>query len=115
VATPNFSAARIENVVRNSIRYAPPESAVDVGLECTKDKARISVRDRGPGVPEEALLKIFQPFFRVDDSRGSSTGGSGLGLAIAKRAVGVHHGDLWACNAQPGLQVCIELPLARQA
>ncbi len=104
----------IENVVRNSIRYAPPESAVDVHMERVKDTARISVRDHGPGVPDEVLQKIFQPFFRVDDSRDSSTGGSGLGLAIAKRAVGVHHGDVWAENAQPGLQVCIELPLARE-
>lgn len=100
----------VENVVRNSIRYAPPSSEVDVQLEREKDTARISVRDHGPGVPEEALAKIFQPFFRVDDSRDSSTGGTGLGLAIAKRAVGVHHGDMWAQNAQPGLRVCIELP-----
>lgn len=101
----------IENVVRNSIRYAPPESAVDVQLDRGRHTARISVRDHGPGVPEGALSKIFQPFFRVDDSRDSSTGGVGLGLAIAKRAVGVHHGDMWAENARPGLQVCIELPL----
>ena len=101
----------IENVLRNSIRYAPPESEVDVLLERGGETARISVRDHGPGVPEEAIQKIFQPFFRVDDSRDSSTGGAGLGLAIAKRAVGVHHGEMWARNAQPGLQVCIELPL----
>ena len=111
----------IENVVRNSIRYAPPESAVDVRLDRAigalhsgGDTARISVRDRGPGVPEDSLQKIFQPFFRVDDSRDSSTGGTGLGLAIAKRAVGVHHGDVWARNAQPGLQVCMELPLSHE-
>jgi signal transduction histidine kinase len=101
----------IENVVRNSIRYAPPETAVDVRIDRANDTARISVRDRGPGVPEEAIEKIFQPFFRVDGSRDSASGGTGLGLAIARRAVGVHHGDLWAKNAQPGLQVCIELPL----
>ena len=105
----------IENVVRNSIRYAPRESSVDVQVDRGKDTARISVRDHGPGVPEEALQKIFQPFFRVDDSRDSSTGGTGLGLAIAKRAVGVHHGALWAQNAQPGLQVYIELPLVHHA
>jgi two-component system sensor histidine kinase CpxA len=104
----------IENVVRNSIRYAPPESAVDVRLDRARDTARISVRDRGPGVPEDSLQKIFQPFYRVDDSRESSTGGSGLGLAIAKRAVGVHHGDVWARNAQPGLQVYMELPLTHE-
>ncbi len=101
----------IENVVRNSIRYAQPETAVDVRIDRANDTARISVRDRGPGVPEEAIEKIFQPFFRVDGSRDSASGGTGLGLAIARRAVGVHHGDLWAKNAQPGLQVCIELPL----
>jgi two-component system sensor histidine kinase CpxA len=101
----------IENVVRNSIRYAPRESEVDVRLGRERDSARIWGRDHGPGVPEEAIEKIFQPFFRVDDSRDSSTGGTGLGLAIAKRAVGVHHGELWARNAEPGLQVCIELPL----
>jgi two-component system sensor histidine kinase CpxA len=71
---------------------------VDVRLDRTKNTARISVRDRGPGVPEESLQKIFHPFFRVDDSRDSATGGTGLGLAIAKRSVGVHHGDLWANN-----------------
>jgi two-component system sensor histidine kinase CpxA len=105
----------IENVVRNSLHYAPSESAVDVGLEGAPGAARISVRDYGPGVPEDALTKIFQPFFRVDDSRGSSTGGVGLGLAIAQRAVGVHHGSVWARNAQPGLEVWIELPLAAAA
>jgi two-component system sensor histidine kinase CpxA len=101
----------IENVVRNSIRYAPPLSEVDVQFARHGDTVRISVRDHGPGVPEEAIQKIFQPFFRVDQSRDSATGGVGLGLAIAKRAVGVHHGDMWAKNVEPGLEVCIELPL----
>lgn len=102
----------IENVVRNAIRYSAPAGEVDVSLERGADTARISVRDHGPGVPEEAITKIFQPFFRVDDSRDSATGGAGLGLAIAQRAVNVHHGNMWARNAQPGLEVCIELPLA---
>jgi signal transduction histidine kinase len=101
----------VENVVRNSIRYAPAESTVEVELTGSGDTARISVRDYGPGVPEDALPKIFQPFFRVDDSRESSTGGVGLGLAIAMRAVGLHHGTISARNADPGLQVWIELPL----
>jgi len=102
----------IENVVRNSIHYAPPNSTVDVELDATGDAARVAVRDRGPGVPEEALDKIFQPFYRVDDSRHSSTGGMGLGLAIAMRAVRLHNGRLWAQNAHPGLRVSIELPLS---
>jgi signal transduction histidine kinase len=101
----------IENVVRNSIRYTPGGGAVDVKLGATKDAARICVRDYGPGVPQDVLPKIFQPFFRVDDSRDTSTGGIGLGLAIAYRAIGIHHGRLWAENVKPGLMVWIELPL----
>jgi two-component system sensor histidine kinase CpxA len=105
----------LENVIRNAIRYAPAESTVKVELtaKTAADTARISVRDYGPGVPEDALTKIFQPFFRVDDARESSTGGVGLGLAIAMRAVGLHRGSIVARNAHPGLQVSIELPLAR--
>jgi two-component system sensor histidine kinase CpxA len=101
----------IENVIRNAIRYTPAGTSVDVELDATADTARISVRDYGPGVPPEALPKIFQPFFRVDDSRYTATGGVGLGLAIASRAIGLHHGKLWAENTTPGLRVWIELPL----
>jgi two-component system sensor histidine kinase CpxA len=101
----------VENVVRNAIRYTPAGSSVDVALDAANGAARVSVRDYGPGVPDEALPKIFQPFFRVDDSRHTATGGVGLGLAIAFRAIGLHHGRLWAENTHPGLKVCIELPL----
>ena len=102
----------IENVIRNSIRYNPSGSNIEVNLAATTDAARIAVRDYGPGVPEEVLPKIFQPFFRVDDSRDTATGGVGLGLAIASRAIGLHHGRLWAENVAPGLKVWIEIPLA---
>jgi two-component system sensor histidine kinase CpxA len=74
--------------------------------------AVLCVQDSGPGVPAEMLDKIFQPFFRVDVSRTAATGGVGLGLAIAQRAVALHKGRIHAENAQPGLRVRIELPLA---
>ena len=102
----------VENVLRNAIWYTPAGTAIEVVLARTADTARISVRDYGPGVPAEALAKIFQPFFRLDDSRDIATGGVGLGLAIAHRAVTLHHGKLWAENVTPGLKVWIELPLA---
>jgi len=101
----------IENIVRNAIRYAPEGTPIEVKLASDHDDAEISVRDYGPGVPEAELPKIFKPFFRVDESRDSSTGGVGLGLAIAHRAVTVHHGTMTAKNAGPGLLVSIELPL----
>jgi signal transduction histidine kinase len=101
----------IENVVRNAVYYSPSESTVEVALSSDSEHARICVRDRGLGIPEELLPKIFEPFFRVDDTRNGSTGGLGLGLSIALRAVRLHNGEINAKNANPGLRVEIELPL----
>jgi two-component system sensor histidine kinase CpxA len=107
---PELIRRAIENVLRNAIRYSPEKALVSVHLEVVAQTARIEIRDRGPGVPEEQLQQIFRPFFRVDDSRNSSTGGMGLGLAIATRAVSLHHGSIEAENVHPGLLVTIRLP-----
>lgn len=101
----------IENVVRNAIRYAPPNTAVEIALAGTAASAEICVRDYGPGVPEESLARIFDPFYRVDSDRNRTSGGVGLGLAIARRAIELHKGKLKARNAHPGLLVSIELPV----
>jgi two-component system sensor histidine kinase CpxA len=105
----------IENVLRNAIRYAPPESTVEVRLEREANCARITVRDYGPGIPEKLRERIFDPFFRADASRDERTGGLGLGLAIAQRAVRVHHGDITATNSSPGALLTITLPLHPEA
>ena len=104
----------IENVVRNAIRYAPQGTAVEIDLRKAGDMAEIAVRDYGPGVPDEALPRIFDPFYRVDSDRNRASGGLGLGLAIARRAVELHGGKLRAENAHPGLLVTIELPVASE-
>ncbi len=101
----------IENVLRNAIRYAPQHSTVDVSIAEDSRTAAITVRDYGPGVPEDALARIFDPFFRVEEARDAMGGGSGLGLSIAKQAVQVHHGTITAENASPGLRVKITIPL----
>lgn len=101
----------IENVMRNAIRYAPVESKVHVTLENGGGWANIRVRDYGPGVPEEALPRLFDPFYRVEEDRDRKSGGVGLGLAIARRAVELHKGKLRASNASPGLLVEIDLPV----
>jgi signal transduction histidine kinase len=101
----------IENIFRNAIRHAPPGSSIEITVNSEAGNASVSVRDYGCGVPAEALQKIFQPFFRVDNSRDTTTGGVGLGLAIAKRAIQVHRGHIWAENAEPGLRVFVDLPL----
>jgi signal transduction histidine kinase len=102
----------IENVLRNGIRYSPEHSAVRISIAEDSGNVTIAIRDYGPGVPESALNRIFDPFFRVEEARDTNGGGSGLGLSIAKRAVQLHHGAIAAENASPGLRVRIKIPLA---
>jgi two-component system sensor histidine kinase CpxA len=101
----------IENIICNAIRYAPEGSEVEADVRRDdEDKVVISIRDSGPGVPEDLLPRIFDPFFRADPSRDEATGGVGLGLAIAKRAVRLHRGHISARNGHPGLIVTVTLP-----
>ena len=100
----------VENVVRNAIRYSPDQASIDIAVEYAPEAVGVSVRDRGPGVPEESLQRIFDPFFRVEEARNTNGGGSGLGLSIAKRAMQAHNGCIVAENANPGLRVRIKLP-----
>ncbi|MGA8272398.1 MAG: ATP-binding protein [Candidatus Sulfotelmatobacter sp.] len=106
----------IENVVRNAIRYTREGTTVEIHLK-RKDgskgaEAIVSVTDCGSGVPVDALEKLFQPFYRLDDDRGRQTGGVGLGLAITERAVRFHGGQVAAFNrSEGGLLIEIHLPL----
>ena len=104
-------ARALDNIVRNAIRHSAAGTAVEIGIEDQLGQAVVSVRDQGPGVPEEMLEAIFKPFFRVESDRGRDSGGIGLGLAIAQRAVVLHHGEISAHNANPGLKVEVRLPL----
>jgi len=100
----------VENVVRNAARYTPEGSMVEVELERAADAAVIRVRDHGPGVPESALTRLFEPFYRDAEARGIDPGGHGIGLAIAKRAVEIHGGTITARNhRRSGLVVEIHL------
>jgi signal transduction histidine kinase len=100
----------VENVVRNAIRYAPAGTAVEVAIADIPGHAVVRIRDYGPGVPSDALPRLFDPFYRVDTDRNRMSGGVGLGLAIARRAVELHKGTVQAKNANPGLLVEIDLP-----
>lgn len=109
---PELVRRAIENVIRNAVRYSPTGATVELKLSRREDTARITIRDYGPGVPDDALGRIFSPFFRVDDSRNSDTGGVGLGLAIAYRAVQLHNGEIRAANAHPGLLIAMDFPVS---
>ena len=107
---PELLRRAVENLIRNAIRYAAEGTPVEVTLDRRDETAVISVRDHGPGVPAEDLDRIFDPFYRVNGDRDRSSGGAGLGLSIARRAVGLHQGDLRAWNSSPGLTVEMQLP-----
>ena len=107
----------VENIVRNAVNYTPEGTEVELSLERVCDSlgecAVIRVRDHGKGVPQEALERIFQPFYRIDDARERSAGGVGLGLAITERAVRLHGGRVKAENSPSGgLIVELHLPLS---
>ena len=106
----------VENVVRNAIRYTQERTSVEIELASVDGpngpEAVLKVSDSGPGVPNDALGKLFEPFYRLDDARGRLTGGVGLGLAITERAVRFHGGRVSAFNrTEGGLRVEIRLPL----
>lgn len=106
-------ARAIENILRNAMKYSPENSIIDCRVDSTGNRMNIRICDQGPGISEIHLAKIFQPFYRVSDSRNNRTGGTGLGLAIAAQAVRQHHGKISASNLPDGgLCVQISLPLA---
>ena len=103
----------IENIIRNALRYSAPNPRVSVLVHPNEANTEIyiDIADNGPGVPEEQLIKIFNPFYRVDTSREKKTGGYGLGLSIAQQAIKLHQGNIQATNRQGGgLLVRIILP-----
>jgi signal transduction histidine kinase len=97
----------VSNLLQNAGKYAPEGSPIEV----TITGRALEVADRGPGVPEEALERIFTPFYRLEGSRSRETGGVGLGLMIARQVVELHGGIIAARNREGGgLAVRLELP-----
>ncbi|ASP37781.1 hypothetical protein CHH28_03420 [Bacterioplanes sanyensis] len=99
-----------DNILRNAIRFAPEGSDLFVALRGEADWVDLVVADQGPGVPEDELQRIFDPFTQVDSARDHASGGYGIGLALVKRIVELHDGMIRAENRSPGLQITIRLP-----
>jgi two-component system sensor histidine kinase CpxA len=104
----------LENLLRNALRHTDPDRGVEFSLDTDRGNRRVlmTVRDYGCGVPDDELEKIFEPFYRVQESRDRITGGHGLGLSIAANSARRHGGNIRAENAPDGgLIVQISLPL----
>jgi two-component system sensor histidine kinase KdpD len=99
----------LTNLVENATKYTPAGSAIEVRARPLEKEAMVEVIDSGPGIPAEALERIFDPFFRV---KGSRARGTGLGLAVARGLVKAHAGRMWAENRpEGGARFAFALPL----
>ncbi len=100
----------LDNLVENAFRYGSNNIVISSHFHKRHKTVSMQVRDFGPGIPEEQIENLFQPFTQGDKARGSV--GSGLGLAIIKRIVGLHHGSIELNNhPEGGLIATVTLPL----
>jgi two-component system heavy metal sensor histidine kinase CusS len=99
------------NVLDNAVRYGPPNGTIRITLKSEPDNyVTVCIHDEGGNIPPESLSYLFDRFYRVDQSRSSSTGGVGLGLAIAREIARCHNGDISIISDfSSGTLVCIRL------
>ncbi len=111
-ADPLRLAQVLRNLLGNAIRHSPPGTAIQVGVRREGEEAVIAVSDGGPGIPPAELERVFERFYRLEESRSRQAGGAGLGLAIVRRLVELHGGRTWATSAGgDGATFLFTLPL----
>ncbi|MEW6120525.1 MAG: ATP-binding protein [Pseudomonadota bacterium] len=109
VGRPQALRRAIGNLIDNALKYG---ERANIELMADDDGLSIVVEDNGPGLPEEELEKVFEPFYRVESSRNRATGGVGLGLAIVRQIARNHGGDVTLTNRPGGgLRAALRLPL----
>jgi signal transduction histidine kinase len=92
----------LRNVIDNALKYSPATGPpVEIRVQRDATAVRISIRDHGPGISAEDQARVFEPFYRVDKSRGRDTGGYGLGLSLTKKIMTAHGGDI-LLTSEPG-------------
>jgi CheY-like chemotaxis protein/anti-sigma regulatory factor (Ser/Thr protein kinase) len=104
----------LSNLIGNARKYSPNGGSIVLSARAVDDAVEIAVTDRGLGIPPEALPRLFEKFFRVDNTDRRQIRGTGLGLAIVKQIVEVHGGRVRAESAGlgHGARICFTLPVA---
>jgi signal transduction histidine kinase len=98
----------VGNLLNNALRYG---GEVEVSVQNSGRSVTLRIADRGPGIPPDAIEKVFEPFFRLEGSRGRDSGGAGLGLGFARNIARAHGGDLLLRNrSEGGLVAELKLP-----
>lgn len=106
---PELLVTMLDNIIRNAIRFSGVGDVVDVDVGSSDTHVSVSVRDRGPGIPEDRLDNIFDRFAQTDAGRRRGRG-HGLGLSIAQGIAELHRGSIRARNTHPGCEFVITLP-----
>lgn len=103
-------ARAFSNLIGNAVKYGHDGKQIDIQAEQTEQETVVTITNYGTAIPQEALSKIFERFYRVENSRSLDTGGSGLGLSIAQRIVTMHHGTIKASSGLEGTSFIVTLP-----
>lgn len=96
---PDALKRAIRNLIDNAVKYG---KAASVTIQTTPKAIDIIIDDEGPGIPEQEVSRVFDPFYRLEESRSRETGGVGLGLAIAQSTMQAHHGEIVLSNRPTG-------------
>lgn len=109
-ADPERIAQVVVNLVKNSVHYSPPKTAIVIRAQPAETEVQVEVIDEGPGIPPDARILVFEPFRQIRDEKASRQG-MGLGLAIAKAIIEAHKGRIWVDDLDaPGARICFTLP-----
>ena len=111
-ADPEKLARVFSNILKNAASYSYPHTEITISAEKSEHEVIIQFQNSGEDIPSEALVSLFDKFYRADKSRSSDTGGTGLGLAIAKEIVTLHGGAISASSKNHVITFTISLPLA---
>lgn len=105
----------IKNILDNSIRYIKSPGHLWIEAKQVNNELQLRFYDSGPGVPDDAIARLFDRLYRSDPSRNRQTGGSGIGLAICKNIIMAHRGQIFASHSSKGgLCINIQLPFTKQ-
>lgn len=112
---PDKLARVFDNLLRNAEHYSFPDTCVQVQAEQGDSEVTLRFTNAGRTIPPEKLERLFEQFFRLDSSRGTSSGGAGLGLAIARQIVQAHGGTIKAESADNTITFTVTLPAVRKS
>lgn len=100
------------NLLDNAVKYTPAKGQIQLETKNLPGQLQVIIRDSGPGIPAEMRQKVFERFFRLEESR--STSGNGLGLSLVAAIINLHHGQIELLDNHPGLTVVVSLPSSKQ-